>query len=434
MIPLVVAHFTICLAVQVGSLPPVGPTAGESKLAEAWYLRASRRLPGAESALVKRAQSTLLGNLVTGTAWAPYQGIMPALGTYRGVWNWDSAFHSVGLALWDPKLARDQIRILFDKQLPTGALPDVIFEDGRIVTDFTKPPVMGWAIAVVDRRSPDADFLKSIYPKLIRLGEFFEQHRGGDKDGLFFYGGAHAGMDSGWDNAIRWDGGYIDSKPDEKRLWAVDLNCYMVSHYRSLAIIARRIGDRVGVKKWVGKAEKLAKQINDRLWDDAIGAYVDRDRVTHANGPALSPVAFMPLFAHIAPPDRAARLAKLAADPTKFYPGMPCAAYDTPGFDSKGYWRGPTWVNVAFFAIKGLRDYGYSDLADMMRSKVVGWMEQNEDSLYEYYDSRSGKGLGARDYGWTSTFALSFVFDWKNDHLTWLFGATPKDKAADDSR
>jgi putative isomerase len=433
MVPLMLAHVSLGLAVQAADLPPVGPTPASSRLAEAWLRRVVRKLPADKLALVKRAQSTLLGNLVTGAAWTPFRGVMPSLGTYRGVWNWDSAFHAVGLALWDPNLARDQIRILFDKQLPTGALPDVIFEDGRIVTNFTKPPVMAWAVEVVDRRSPDTEFLKAMYPKLIRLGEFFEQHRGGDMDGLFFYGGAHAGMDSGWDNAIRWDGGYVDSKPDEKRLWAVDLNCYMVSHYRALASIARRIGDRGGDKKWRGKAETLAKQINDRLWDDAIGAYVDRDRVTHANGPALSPATFMPLFVHIAPPERAARLAKLAEDPSEFYPGMPTAAYSTTGYDSKAYWRGPMWVNVAFFALKGLLDYGYRDLAERMRSNLVGWMEHS-DGLYEYYDSRSGKGLGARDFGWSSAFALSFVFDWDNNHLTRLFGATPQDTPADGSR
>lgn len=422
---MLIAPVALGLAVQGGELPPNGPTPASTKLAEAWLRRVDRRLSKPDQTLAKRALETLLGNLVAGKAWAPYQGIMPALGTYRGVWNWDSAFHAVGLSLWDPELARDQIRILFDKQLPTGALPDVIFEDGQIVTDFTKPPVMGWAIAVADRRSQDTAFLRTIYPKLIRLGEFFEQHRGGASDGLFFYGGAHAGMDSGWDNSIRWDGGYVDSKPDLKRLWAVDLNCYMVSHYRALATIAGRLGDRHAAAGWRTKAAGLAERINARLWDDKLGAYVDRDRVTGANGPALSPVTFMPLFVHIAPPDRAARLAKLAADPAKFFPGMPCAAYDTPGYVSSAYWRGPTWVNVAFFALKGLRDYGYRDVAATMRTNLLRWISDNADSLYEYYDSRSGKGLGAHDYGWTAAFTLSFLLDWNNDHLTWLFERVP---------
>src|ERR1035437_10856990 len=89
---------------------------------------------------------------------------MPSLGTYRGIWNWDSAFHAVGISHWDPELAREQFKILFGKQLPNGALPDVIWEKGGMVTTFTKPPVMAWAGAVVDRRSPEIQFLQEIYP------------------------------------------------------------------------------------------------------------------------------------------------------------------------------------------------------------------------------------------------------------------------------
>lgn len=424
MVPLLVTGIGLGMVATFGTGQTQVPDVSK-KLAQDWLKRVTTKLKPDEAELVARAQATLLGNLIEGKPWAPYLGVMPSLGTYRGVWNWDSAFHAQGISLWDPKLARDQFRILFDKQLPTGALPDVIFEDGKIVTDFTKPPVFAWALAVVDRRSKDTAFLKSAYPKLVKVGEFFEQHRGGASDGLFFYGGGHAGMDSGWDDSIRWDGGYQASSSDDKRLWAVDLNCYMVSHYRALAYIASRLGKHDEQKSWEEKATALAKQINDRLWDDKIGAYVDRDRFTHANGPALSPAAFMPLFVHIAPPDRAARLAKLAADPTKFYPGMPTAAYDTPGFEPHGYWRGSAWLNTSFFAIKGLKDYGFTDLASKMRSTLLGWVEKNKDTIYEYYDSKNGEGAGAKAYGWSSTFILSFVFDWDNDHLTWLFSRVP---------
>ena len=130
-----------------------------------------------------------MSNVITGDAWKPYRGVMPSLGSYRGIWNWDSAFHAVGISHWDPELAREQFKILFGKQLPSGALPDVIWEKGGMVTTFTKPPVMAWAVAVVDRRSPDIQFLQEIYPKLIKLGDFWLNERGGAADGLFYYAG-----------------------------------------------------------------------------------------------------------------------------------------------------------------------------------------------------------------------------------------------------
>ena len=280
---------------------------------------------------------------------------------------------------------------------------------------------MAWAIAVVDRRSPDTKFLQEMYPKLVRLGDFWLKERGGETDGLFYYAGSDVGWDSGWDDSIRWDNGYRTSKSDEHRLWAVDLNCYMVMHYRAMAYMARRLDLPQDRESWLNKADALAKRINDKLWDDRIGFYVDRDRLTQKNGPALSPAGFMPLFVHIASPERAARVAKLAADPQKFFPGMPTAAYDTPGYASSGYWRGAAWMNTSYFALKGLHEYGFTKLAATMGSRVLGWIARDPSTIREYYDSKTGDGAGAKGFGWSSAFTIAFILDWDNDNLTWIF-------------
>ena len=119
-----------------------------SALAADWLDKATRDVSPLEAALLKRSQATLMRNVITGDAWKPYRGVMPSLGSYRGIWNWDSAFHAVGISHWDPELAREQFKILFGKQLPSGALPDVIWEKRGMVTTFTKPPVLAWAVAV----------------------------------------------------------------------------------------------------------------------------------------------------------------------------------------------------------------------------------------------------------------------------------------------
>jgi glycogen debranching enzyme len=388
---------------------------------EAWLAESAARLTPSEFNLLKRAQATLLGNIVSAGAWKPYRGIMPSRGTYHGIWNWDSAFHAVAVSHWDGNLAREQFEILFSKQLPDGALPDVIMENGTMVTSCTKPPVMAWAVAVVDRRAPDSKFLQEIYPRLVKLGDFWLKERGGETDGLFYYAGSDVGFDSGWDTSVRWDDGYRTSKSDAHRLWAIDLNCYMVMHYRAMAYLANRLNLHQDQKIWRGKAHTLAGRINQKLWDDRTGFYVDRDRLTGKDGPALSPAGFMPLFVHIATPERAARVAKLANDPQKFFPGMPTAAYDTPGYDSHAYWRGPAWVNTSYFAFKGLQDYGFKKLAGTMRSKLLGWITQDPSTIWEYYDSKTGEGGGARGFGWSSAFTIAFILDWDNDNLTWFF-------------
>jgi len=188
-----------------------------------------------------------------------------------------------------------------------------------------------------------------------------------------------------------------------------------------MAYIAQRLGRPEDHDKWTDMANELAARINAKLWDDKLGFYVDRDRKTGKNGPALSPAGFMPLFVHIASPQQGARVATIASDPLKFFPGMPTAAYDTAGYVSSGYWRGPTWVNTSYFALQGLREYGYSELAEKMRTNLLGWISADRSSIREYYDSKTGKGGGAEGFGWSAAFTTAFILDWNNDNLMWLF-------------
>jgi putative isomerase len=399
---------------------PQSTSAEQASGAAEWLEQNVSDLSSQDAQLVRRAQATLLNNRVSAPAWKPYRGVEPSRSSYLGIWNWDSAFHAIALSHWDSGLARDQFAILFSHQLPNGELPDVVYADGTMVTSNTKPPVMAWAIAVVDRRSQDTAFLRRTYPKLVRLGDFWMEERGGATDGLFYYAGSDVGFDSGWDDSIRWDHGYRKDSNNNRRLWAIDLNCYMVMHYRAMSYIAARLGLSADSVRWTRAANQLAHRINQKLWDYKLGFYVDRDRITGKDGAALSPAGFMPLFAGIATPDRAARLAAIAKDPHKFFPGMPTVAYDTPGYESRGYWRGSAWLNTSYFALKGLQQYGYTDTAEAMRSLLLGWVAR-DSSIREYYDSRNGTGAGAQNFGWSAAFTMAFILDWNNDNLTWLF-------------
>lgn len=422
-------HIVLCSSLMTltsswSATPRVVSTSGRTATpssAANWLAGVEKRVSPQDFNLVRRAQATLLGNITLSDAWKPYRGIVPSSGTYHGVWNWDAAFHAIAISHWDGELAREQFTILLNRQQPNGALPDVIYQNGSMVTTNTKPPVTAWAVAVVDRRSPDIRFLRDTYPKLVKLGDFWMKERGGATDGLFYYAGSDVGYDSGWDDSIRWDNGYRKPANAQHRLWAIDLNCYMVMHYRAMAYIAGRLGLVQDQDKWLRSSDALAKLINEKLWDSRIGFYVDRDRLTGKNGPALSPAGFMPLFVRIASPAQAARVARMAADPLKFFPGMPTAAYDTPGYSSHGYWRGSAWVNTSFFALKGLQEYGYTSLAATMRSKLLSWIAHDPTTICEYYDSRNGVCAGAKAYGWSAAFTIAFILDWDNNNLTWLF-------------
>ena len=116
----------------------------------------------------------------------------------------------------------------------------------------------------------------------------------------------------------------------------------------------------------------------------------------------------MPLFVGITTPERAAAMNALARDTTKFYPGMPTVSYDCAGYDNN-YWRGPTWLNVAFFAIKGLFDYGFTDTAFEMKEYILNMVYDNLPNICENYDSKARIGKCCKSFSWSAAFIIEFI-------------------------
>ncbi|MBR6915337.1 MAG: glycoside hydrolase, partial [Clostridia bacterium] len=95
-----------------------------------------------------------------------------------------------------------------------------------------------------------------------------------------------------------------------------------------------------------------------------------------------------------------------------FYPGMPSVAYDDKGHD-KNYWRGLTWLNVAYFAVRGLYDYGYVDTAREIKEYILDMCYDLLPDIYENYDSLERKGCGCEHFSWSSAFIIEFILEIK---------------------
>ena len=397
------------------------------------------RLPYADFEIVSRAVRTLEANSNGKSSencytkfplpWKPLRGIMPSPANFVGVWNWDSAFHAIGVSHWDGDYARDQLKLFWEKlQLDNGMYADCLREgeDGiarlsiggkpapgfRLVTDCTKPPVFGWAAWRVNREHPDPAFLATAYDSLVRNVAWWRANRFDAEAGLFHYDGnpadpkdrkTAAGWESGMDDSPRWDG-------NAWNFHAIDLNAYLVLTYRALASFAAELGKPAEVRDWTAAADDLASAINTRLWDAQDGCYYDWDFRQKRFSRILTPASFTPLFAGFASAEQAASLARHAE---RLSPGWPSVAYDDPHYDPKGYWRGRTWLNVAYMALKGLKFYGFGEIAERGRREILGWVANDPGVIYETYDSATGLPCGASHFGWSSVFLLAFELDWK---------------------
>ena len=360
-----------------------------------------------EKNLLNRAVKTLEKNIFVGEdlPWLPYRCISPGLGNFDGIWNWDAAFHGMSVSRWNVELAKENILGFMKFQKESGLLPDVIWRNGIVVDKYSKPPVFPWAIKIIYENSGDVDFIKEIYPNLVKNEEYWRNNR--MYGGMFFYDSegkddedyiTQIKYESGWDNSARWDLPITD-------LWPIDLNCFMVDFYSSMEFFARVLGKKEDEKFWSKSSKELSELINENLWDEKQECYVDTNRFTMEKSSVITPASFMPLFVEIAPKERAEAMNEIAIN--KFKSRMPTVSYDNPSY-STDYWRGPTWLNVAYFAAKGLKKYGFSTGEDI-KNTILDWCYEEKRGIFENYDSISGVGLFCDHFSWSSAFIIEFI-------------------------
>jgi hypothetical protein len=342
----------------------------------------------------------------------------PAKEAYPGHWLWDGAFHGLGFSEWDARTSRDQILALVWAQDPlSGTIPNYIplgrNEKAGLPMDRSQPPVLAWSAWVSYRRHPDTEFLKQVYPSLCRFADWWTAHRDVNRDGMCEYRHSPAAgqpyvekfarFESGWDTSVRWDSGCSNKN-------AVDLNCFLVVQYRCLGHMAHVLSLLPDEKRWQQKASTLAALINEKLWDEKTGLYFDYDIDRGKLSDVKSPAAFFPLWARIAPKERADAMVRNLQDRQLFWPSLPAVVYNHPEYRAEEYWRGPTWINLYYLVLSGVQQYGYSKVAQEMKDHILSTLAGNAH-IGEYYNSRTGESIGAQQYGWTSAFILEMLLD-----------------------
>ena len=86
---------------------------------------------------------------------------------------------------------------------------------------------------------------------------------------------------------------------------------------------------------------------------------------------------------------------------------LPSVALDDPAFTTRDhfwglrrYWRGPSWVNSAWLVWMGLLRLGYTDEAGVLAARLAKAVAVAD--VREYYDPRTGEGMGAEQFGWST--------------------------------
>ncbi|MFD5919930.1 amylo-alpha-1,6-glucosidase [Kitasatospora sp. NPDC058201] len=389
----------------------------------AWFAR----MPPVPEDLAERARTawwTLAVNLLP---IAGREGLVPSKYGYVGVWNWDALFHAVGLRHASPALARDQILLVLDHQLPDGRLPDVVHDHGVLAetTDLprsdharlsehvgrangalpsadpvpvTKPPLAAWAVRKLHRSHPDVPFLASVYPRLVRAHDWWFTASDPDGDGLPEYLHPYS---SGLDDSPVWDYGPRAEPPD--------LNSYLIHEADCLADIADALGRPGDAARWRTRAAAHTDLLVARRWDGTRF----RTLADGADVPVRTVLDLMPLFTGRLPAEIAAHLERTLRSAAFWGERpVPTVAFDDPAFDPDAMWRGPVWLNVNYLLVEGLRHSGFAETADELRSRTLA-MVAGAGGLYEYWNPLTGaRGRRATSgFGWSAALFVDLATD-----------------------
>jgi glycogen debranching enzyme len=409
---------------------------------------------------------------------------------YPHQWSWDTGFIAVGLAHLDTDRAARELLTLFRYQWRNGKVPHIVFNpkappesyfpgaehwisagefpDAPPAPPYTsalcQPPTHAigalrvWEVAK-DREEAARDFLREIYPKLLRWHRFLLTDRDPEGSGLVTI---YHPWEGGTDNSPRWDAALEavevgDLPPYERQdlnhvddpterptdaeyaryLWLVELikrvRCDEKAIYDSHPFLVKDVlfsgilvaanealleiaevagaseGERAEISAWI---ERGRSGLEGR-WDPDLGLCLDRDLRRNALLGARTVAGFAPLVAGGLVPGRLeALLRTLYSRDFLGHPGLrrPLPPSTSPAearFHPRSYWRGPVWPVLSWLLWRSLVRAGESGRARALRRAALDQL--SEDGYAEYFEPFTGEPLGSDDQSWTAAVTLDWL-------------------------
>lgn len=374
--------------------------------------------------------------------------ICPNWPHYQDQWLWDSCFHAIICSeLGLTELAKNEIDKLLKWQRPDGWIPHQIYLSSRekrprrfelerlfykkehnpFHTSITQPPVLAQAVEAIN----DPVWRKDKLPYLAKFYGYFAEKQDPDKDGLVsICYPCESGRDSSPEfdlinlgipglsmlgTVLIW---YLFNLPKYKKLnwdlekiWPKNLfnvedlmfHCIWVDGLRALIRLLGS-GPDDPLSRLADSAENAVYQL---CWDEKDKIFYSLNsknrkikRLTVSN--------LFPLILDNIPAHMSQAVVEHLTNPREFwtpYP-IPSTALTDREFNIKSAfypnWRGPVWINMNWFILRGLVKHGYVDIAKELAGKTIQMVER--EGFWEYYNPLNGKGLRreTKNFGWSA--------------------------------
>ncbi|HXF69054.1 MAG TPA: trehalase family glycosidase [Thermoflexus sp.] len=364
-----------------------------------------------------------------------HNGMIPHVVFY----GWPSAYFP-GADVWRSDLAPEA-----PKDLPTSGI--------------TQPPVLAFVVEILFRHDPDRQraeaFARETFPALRAYHRWL--HAARDPEGVGLSCIVHP-WESGMDNSPLWDQplSRVPTEglppyqradhhwvPEEQRPRAIDYDRFLalILHLRAhrygesgvrtspfrvvdvlfnalrhrseeaLYAMAQALGEPTEeIEGWL---ERSRTAFQTRLWDPERGFFLDWDDLAGERIPVIAAGGFVALYAGLATPEQAREMVdRYLRNPEAFAPDggtrylVPTVSKGDPGWEARRYWRGPIWINLNALIAHGLARYGFHGLAEEIRHHTLDLIARS--GFHEYYDPRTGEGLGIGNFTWSAALLLGW--------------------------
>lgn len=308
---------------------------------------------------------------------------------------------------------------------PDGWIPINIRRDGfdppphdLYSANMHKPCLAQHAAFLVREAGGDAEWLRDYaYPLQCFINNYRNHHR--HECGLYF-----------WQN----DAGIgVDNDPctfgrPPRSSGSIFLNCLMYKELKALAYVLAQLDLHEVAGQYDADAQELARAVQQHCWDERDGFFYSVDLnltpvhrglwALHAGQTRDWPCliqrlgvwsGFLALWAGIATPEQAARVAKEHyRNPRTF--GAPYGVrtlsklekmYNVRASGNPSSWLGPIWGISNYLTFRGLLRYGLDDDARDLARKTVRLFSrdlQRFGALHEYYQPENGEPILNRGF------------------------------------
>lgn len=369
---------------------------------------------------------------------AGFRYTVPSTDHYPYQWLWDSCFHAIILARFDPKAAQDELKALLSKQFEDGMVPHIIYWTPGILHLFkwgvegtstlTQPPMIAYAVWEIHRREADTPFLRTVFPALVAYYRFLLSERDPHKQHLVSIINPD---ESGEDNSPRFDiplrvPAHITLKDhlakrrelvEKNRLcnfdaencmsdffWVKDVlfNTVLVENLRALARIAAQLKHPEYEREFEREAEAVSEAMRTHMFEDGVYWSVMGEDCKKLKVATWTHGA--PLFAGLFTPEEAERVVREhLRNPETFYGpyGIRTTSMQEDAYrpDAEDFsWRGSTWMAPHWFIYHGLKRYGFHTEAADIREKSIALLERS--GFRECFNPETGEGFGAHGFTW----------------------------------